>query len=156
MSEAAPLSEAEQRTWGAFAALLDLMSSALDAALHEHGLNLYSFAVLAALADAPGQTLRMSELAARVNSSPSRLSHMVRRLQDKGWVERSPASEDARGHLARLTGAGRRAVRDASPSHAAAVRSLVLVQLDQEQQEALHRLSCRLLEQFDVTLPGCG
>lgn len=98
----------------------------------------------------------MSELADRVHSSPSRLSHMVRRLEDKGWVERSPTREDGRGNLARLTDSGLRTVRRATTRHVAAVRSLVLDRLDPRQREQLHALSCRLLEQFDVDVPGCG
>ena len=35
------------------------------------------------------------------HTSPSRLSHMVRRLEDKGWVERTPATDDARGNVGR-------------------------------------------------------
>lgn len=151
-----PLDEDEQRTWGAFAALLDLLPSALDGELHEAGLTLFSYGLLAALAEAPDRTLRMSELADQVRSSPSRLSHMVRRLEDKAWVERSPASEDGRGNLARLTDAGLTTVRRATGRHLAAVRSLVLDPLDARQRDQLHDLSCRLLQQFGVDVPECG
>ena len=43
------------------------------------------YQVLAMLSEAPGRTLRMSELAAATTSSPSRLSHAVARLEEKGW-----------------------------------------------------------------------
>lgn len=155
MSETGALSGDERRTWGAFAALLDLMSSALDAGLHERGLNLFSYAVLAALADQPDRTLRMSELAAVTHASASRLSHMVRRLEDKGWVERSPAQSDGRGNLAHLTDEGLETVRRATPDHVAAVRALVLDPLDEAGREQLHALSCRLVQQFEVSLPEC-
>ncbi|HEX8970641.1 MarR family winged helix-turn-helix transcriptional regulator [Oryzihumus sp.] len=155
MSETGPLSEDEQRTWGAFSALLDLMSSALDAGLHERGLNLFSYAVLSALADQPDRTLRMSELAALTHASASRLSHMVRRLEDKGWVERSPAHADGRGNLAHLTDQGLQTVRLATPDHVTAVRTLVFDPLDGAGREQLHALSCRLVQQFGVSLPAC-
>jgi hypothetical protein len=44
------------------------------------------------LSDAPGRSLRMSELADSTQSSRSRLSHAVTRLEGLGWVRRSTST----------------------------------------------------------------
>ena len=51
------------------------------------------FEILVRLSVAPDGRLRMSELAARSNSSQSRLSHMTARLEQRGWIRRERAAE---------------------------------------------------------------
>ena len=51
-----------------------------------------SYIVLAMLSEAPGRSLRMSDLAARANSSPSRLSHTVTRLEERGHTLREQSA----------------------------------------------------------------
>ena len=46
------------------------------------------YEVLVRLSEAAGHRLRMSELADRSQSSRSRLSHAVGRLEEAGWVRR--------------------------------------------------------------------
>ena len=58
------------------------------------------------LSEAPERTLRMTALARRTNATLPRLSHVVRRLEDRGLVERFPCPEDGRATNARLTDAG--------------------------------------------------
>ena len=48
------------------------------------------YQILSRLHRDPARALRMSELAADVGFSPSRLSHAVRRMEEEGWIERSP------------------------------------------------------------------
>ena len=55
------------------------------------------------LSEAPERTLRMTALAQRTNATLPRLSHVVRRLEDRGLVERFPCPEDGRATNARLT-----------------------------------------------------
>jgi hypothetical protein len=74
--------------------------------------------VLALLSEAPGRTLRMSALAALAEGSLPRLSQVVARLEQRGWIRRIPDPADGRYTLARSRGrrlppnaAGRRASR---------------------------------------------
>ena len=69
------------------------------------------------LSEAPERTLRMTALAQRTNATLPRLSHVVRRLEDRGLVERFPCPEDGRATNARLTAAGWDAVVAAAPGH---------------------------------------
>ena len=54
----------------------------------------------------------MGELAAQTNSSRSRISHAVRRLEAKGWLARIEVDHDKRGQYANLTEAGLAALRN--------------------------------------------
>ena len=90
------------------------------------------------------------ELLAEVtNSSLSRLSHLVTRLEGRGLVRREPDPADGRFTNAILTGNGFRALTDAAPGHVAHVRSLVIDVLSPEQ---LRRLGCaadRIMSRID-------
>jgi DNA-binding MarR family transcriptional regulator len=88
----------------------------------------------------------MSQLAELTTSSPSRLSHAVARLEEKGWVRRERHPTDRRGALAVLTDAGLVAVRAAAPGHVSAVRDAVFDRLAPEQVAQLRAISERLLD----------
>lgn len=80
------LDDDQQRAWRQLLALVMELPAALESDLQRTtGLTTFEYLVLANLSEADDRTLRMSELAARANSSLSRLSHVVRRLSDNGW-----------------------------------------------------------------------
>jgi DNA-binding MarR family transcriptional regulator len=68
----------------------------------------------------------MSELAAIMGTSLSRLSHLVSRLEATGFVSRCPDASNGRFTLAKLNDAGYAKVVEAAPRHVARVRELVL------------------------------
>lgn len=92
---------------------------------HEMGMSHDDYILLSRLYRAEGQAMRMSDLAAELSSSPSRMSHTIARLEDRGWVERSRGVSDGRVVVARLTQAGAAKSREASPGHLALVERLV-------------------------------
>jgi DNA-binding MarR family transcriptional regulator len=101
------------------------MFNALDRQLRDDsGMSHDDYQILSRLHRAPARALRMSELAAEVGFSPSRLSHAVRRMEEEGWIERTPSEIDRRGTEAGLTDLGVKVVEDASPAHLALVRRL--------------------------------
>ncbi|MBU4213578.1 MAG: MarR family transcriptional regulator [Actinobacteria bacterium] len=139
------LSGADLETWSALATVLEWLPAALDAQLqHDSGLAHFEYGVLYALASAPACTLRMSVLAGYANSSLSRLSRAVGRLESRGWVRRTPDPTDGRSTLAILTDPGRRAVDEATPGHVRTVRRLVLDPLTQAQARQLREISRRI------------
>jgi DNA-binding MarR family transcriptional regulator len=101
------------------------------------------------LSEAPERTLRMTSLAQRSNATLPRLSHVVRRLEDRGLVERHPCPEDGRATNARLTQAGWDAVVAAAPGHVNTVRRHVLDPLTPRQLEHLRGIGDALLERLD-------
>jgi DNA-binding MarR family transcriptional regulator len=58
---------------------------------------------MSVLSEPDDRTLQMSQLAALTNASLSRLSHVITRLEKKGWVTRCPSAENGRITIARLT-----------------------------------------------------
>jgi SAM-dependent methyltransferase len=78
-----------------------------------------------------------------------RLSHVVRRLEDRGLVERFPCPQDGRATNARLTPAGWTTVVDTAPGHVATVRNNVIDALTPEQTTQLAAIAEAILERID-------
>jgi DNA-binding MarR family transcriptional regulator len=150
MDEGPWLDHDEQRAWRRTAAVMTLLPAALDAQLQrDAGLTQFSYLVLAMLSEEPGRTLPMSSLAATVNSSLSRLSHVVARLEQQGWVRREPSPESGRVTVARLTDAGLEKVVATAPGHAAEVRRLIFDALDDDGVASLACVTAAILGRLD-------
>jgi DNA-binding MarR family transcriptional regulator len=151
------LSDEQQAAWRPFVALLLRLPTALDAQLQKDaGINQFDYLVLSALSEAPCRTLRMSDLAATANSSLSRLSHVVSRLEAKGWVRRDACPSDGRAINAVLTDEGMEKVVATAPGHVAAVRELLVSSLTEEEFAQLGEISAKVLaaQGIKVTIPG--
>src|SRR5687767_1758803 len=121
------LSDRELAAWVRLAGLVELLPGVLDSQLQrDAGLSHFEYYVLAMLSEAPERTLRMTALAQRTNATLPRLSHVVRRLEDRGLVERFPCPEDRRATNARLTEQGWDTIVATAPGHVAAVREAVI------------------------------
>jgi DNA-binding MarR family transcriptional regulator len=141
------LNEEEQQTWRAFLGATRLVFEQLDRELQRdsaipHGY----YEILVRLSEAPDRSLRMSALADRSQSSRSRLSHAVARLEDKGWVKRDSCLEDKRGQVARLTDEGFAALAAAAPAHVEGVRAHVFDPLTPTQVRQLREISSALVD----------
>lgn len=136
--------------WLRLIAIVELLPGVLDSQLRrDAGLTHFEYFVLAVLSEADDRTLRMTALAHRTNATLARLSHVVRRLEERGLVERFPCPEDARATNARLTTNGWDAVVAAAPGHVANVRSHVLDALTAEQVRQLTEVGDALLARLD-------
>ncbi len=150
MTDTRWLSDAEQRDWVRFAAVLELLPAALDLQLtRDEHLTHFDYFTLAMLSEAPERTLRTSALAARTNATLPRLSRVLTRLEGEGFIARSPVLEDRRATNVTLTDAGWDKVVQAAPGHVGNVRSLVLDALSAEQIEQLGAISAALLTRLD-------
>jgi DNA-binding MarR family transcriptional regulator len=140
------LSDDEQRAWRHLAAVATLLPAALEAQLQrDAGLTHFGYWVMAMLSEAPGRTLRMSELALLANGSQSRLSHLMSRLEEHGWVRREKVGDDGRGWAAVLTDAGLDKLVATAPGHVEEVRQLVFDALTPEQVAALDEISAMIV-----------
>lgn len=149
------LSEDEQRAWRRLAAVILKLPAELERALQRDAdLSHFEYWVLALLSEAPDRTLQLSHLAAQANASLSRLSHVVTRLERRGWVERQPCPGDARATNALLTDAGWEKVVAAAPGHVETVRELVFEGLDGEAVEDLARVCQAILERLEASPQG--
>lgn len=140
----------ERAAWLALIAVVELLPSALDTQLRrDSGLTHFEYFVLAMLSEAPDRVLRMTALAQRTNATLPRLSHVVRRLEERGLIERFPCPEDGRATNARLTDDGMHAIEAAAPGHVETVRRLVLNPLTTTQVGQLTRIGTALLGALD-------
>jgi DNA-binding MarR family transcriptional regulator len=146
------LTAAELAAWRPLGGLLLKLPAALDTQMQrDSGLSHFEYLVLASLSEAPGRTRRMSALAALANGSLSRLSHVVKRLEARGWITRQPCPEDGRYTNAVLTDTGWEKVVASAPGHVEAVRSLILDALTEGELEQLGDMARRILTRLDAT-----
>jgi DNA-binding MarR family transcriptional regulator len=114
------------------------LPAALDAQLQrDSGLTFFEFLVLSLLSRSPGRTRRMNEVAEALSSSLSRLSHVVSRLEQRNYVERSRCPGVGRATNVSLSDAGHRKVKAATPGHIEEVRTLLFDPLTDAQVDAL-------------------
>jgi DNA-binding MarR family transcriptional regulator len=140
----------ESQAWAALAKTLIRLPAALDAQLRrDAGISHFEYQVLALLSGAPGRTLRMSALATLAEGSLPRLSQVVARLEQHGWVRRTPDPADGRYTLAILTGEGRAKVTEAAPGHVEEVRRLVFDPLTKAQSRQLREISRRIIRAIE-------
>jgi DNA-binding MarR family transcriptional regulator len=140
------LTDQEQRVWRRLAAVILQLPAALESQLQRDAdLTQFGYWVLAMLSEAPGRALRMSELAALSFGSQSRLSHLVGRLEEQGYVRRERVGVDRRGYLAVLTEAGNAKVVAAAPGHVEEVRARVFERLTPAQVDQLGEICAAIL-----------
>ena len=145
------LSPEQLDDWLDLAAVMIRLPSALESQLQKDAdLSQFEYFVMAHLSESPGREARMSELAMMANGSLSRLSHVVSRLERRGYVVRRQSPDDGRATLAHLTDDGFAKLADSAPGHVRRVRELVVDALTPEQLEALGAACRVVLERIDA------
>ncbi len=136
------LSAEEQRAWRAYLEANRLLFEAVSGQLQRAADVPHTYyEILVRLSEAPGRSLRMTELASASLSSKSRLSHAVARLEERGWVRRTDCATDRRGQVAQLTAKGFAALQDLAPGHVDCVRSSMFDALTPTQVKQLRTIS---------------
>lgn len=135
----------QQVAWRAFllgsARLNDALTRQLET---DSGVSLSEYEILVRLSEAPEHTARMSELAASLLHSRSRLTHTVSRLERRGLVQRETCLVDGRGVNCRMTETGWQLLREAAPGHVRAVRENLVDLLTDEQFRAVGEAMARV------------
>lgn len=150
-------SAAHQRAWRAYIETSLLLETHLDEDLRAAtGLSLIDYHVLLLLAEAPYRRLRMTDLAARMVFSPSRVTYQVKSMERRGLVVRQPSSTDKRVHYAVLTASGLEALRDAVPHHVGTVQSLFTDDLDEHELCVLVDVFTRLRQRLTAERAAAG
>ena len=120
---------------------LDLARSA---AFAEHHLDGWEFDVLSALRRAgPPYRLSPGQLVAETLVTSGTMTNRVDRLQERGWVRRSPAPDDRRGVIVELTAEGLGVV-DAALDDLLTHERAILGRLSEPEREVLAGLLRRL------------
>src|ERR1700736_6136492 len=101
------LTAAELDSWLSLVRLMTWLPWSIDQQLRrDSNLGMVEYQVLALLSESPGRTMRMSSLAEVTNASLSRLSHLFKRLEQRGLACRKPDPADGRFTNAILTDEG--------------------------------------------------
>src|ERR1700730_6410918 len=146
------LTAEELDSWLSVVRLMTWLSWSIDQQLRRDSeLGMVEYQVLAMLSESPEQTRRMSSLAEVTNASLSRLSRVVKRLEERRLVRRESDPTDGRFTNAILTEDGFEALAQAAPGHLAHVRSLVIDVLSPERLRRLGRDADRIMSHIDTS-----
>lgn len=144
------LDDEEMAAWLPLLRLVQLLPQALDKQLRaEAGISHAYYSVLAVLSAAEDRTLGMGELARLTLSSPSRLTHAVSVMEERGWLTRRQCTDDKRAQFATLTDAGVAVLERIAPGHVAEVRRTVFDRLDRDQVRQLRQIALAMLGELD-------
>lgn len=153
MTEDVPWLDPEERlVWLRFVRAASAVLADLDRQLQrDAGVAHSHFLILSTISMTPEDEMGVSTLAAELRYSPSRLSHALRRLEQEGWVARSPDPTDGRAQRVRLTAEGQARIDIVAPKHVVEVRRRVFDHLTTEQVTQLGAISDALLAGSDDT-----
>jgi DNA-binding MarR family transcriptional regulator len=144
------LDDDEQRAWLKLAGVMLKLSPALDSQLQrDFDLTHFDYLCLAMLSETEDRTLPMSALATQTNATLSRLSHVISKLERRGWVARTPSPHSRRVTLVSLTDDGWKVLVEAAPGHVETVRSLVFDDLTRDDVAALERVAGHIVERIE-------
>jgi DNA-binding MarR family transcriptional regulator len=144
------LNPGEQDAWKRFVAVVELLPGVLDSQLQrDASLTHFEYFTMAMLSESPDRTLRMTQLASITNSTLPRLSHVVSRLESRGFVARRPCEEDRRATNATLTDLGWEKVVQTAPGHVGTVLANVIDPLNARDVADLARIMSKVLTKLD-------
>jgi DNA-binding MarR family transcriptional regulator len=149
MEDSRWLTDEQQQAWRSLVSLLFQLPAVIDAQFQKDaGITHFEYMVLSTLSESPDRTRRMSDLAAMSSGSLSRLSHVVSRLERRGWVRRESCPGDGRFINAVLTDEGWDKVVATAPGHVEAIRKLVIEALSPEELRGLGGACQRILDRL--------
>jgi DNA-binding MarR family transcriptional regulator len=145
----------ENRAWRAFMHARHRLNAYLNRQLlQDSGLSEADYEILAVLSEHPTGHMPAQELGALVHWEKSRLSHQVRRMQERGLVARESNPADGRSTMISLLPVGRRAIEDAAPQHVHNVRRHFIDLFTRAELDTLAALSERVLDHLaDQSFP---
>lgn len=146
------LDDDELRAWLKLAGVMLKLGPALDSQLQRDSeLTHFDYLCLAMLSESDDRTRTMSDLAGKTNASLSRLSHVITKLEKRGYVSRCPSPASRRVTMVRLTDDGWDVLVKAAPGHVETVRSLVFDGLAPEDVAALERAAGHIVERIEAS-----
>jgi DNA-binding MarR family transcriptional regulator len=149
-----PLDAAEAAAWSTFERAQERLRSVMARELtQETGLSDADFQILSVLASAYRGRLRAFDLRCELQWEKSRLSHQLRRMEQRGLIRREACADDGRASDVVLTDAGREAGVRGKCARAGSIRRHVLGPLGKERLAALADLAMDLDMGLRDTLP---
>lgn len=130
----------------------EYMDAYLNRMLTAFGLTMTEYRMMVVLTDAPGQRLRMSDLASDARHSLSRSSHTIARMESRGWVKRVPHDSDRRVIFVTPTPEGLELFERARPAYHANVRRIFVDAIGEDLIEAIDGAAQRIISSTTAML----
>ncbi len=155
MGDVAWLSADELVIWKNYVASSMILNESLERQLQrDSGMPFTYYMIMVMLSEASDRTQSMSVLARLNQSSPSRVSHAVARMEERGWVTRQRDHDNARIVRATLTDEGWRALDKAAAGHVRQVRAALFDRLTPDQIEQLGQIAKAIRGDVDLEVPA--
>jgi DNA-binding MarR family transcriptional regulator len=136
--------------WASYQRMRVLLTGRINRELaHKTGLSEADYEILNALTETSAESVRALALRCGLAWEKSRLSHQLRRMEERGLVRREECIEDNRGAVIRVTDDGRKLAAEARVHYEEAVRRYVTDVLTPEQMDALGTIAETVLLQLE-------
>ena len=146
------LTEDELASWLPLSGVMLKLGTALDSQLQrDSDMTHFDYLCLAMLSEEADWTSTMSSLAARTNASLSRLSHVISKLEKRGWVSRCRSEISRRVTMVTMTEEGYAVLVAAAPGHVETVKSLIYDGLAPEDVASLRKVMLHILERIEAS-----
>ena len=140
------LDEQDADVWRTLWTFVSWVPARLDEHLKRtERMSLPDYMALLSIAQADGHTTTMTNLAQATMMSPSRLSHVMDRLEDRGFTQRNRGEHDRRSTYASLTQDGVEFVVRATPEVIAHLRSTIFEAVTPEEAEQLNTIMTKIM-----------
>ena len=144
------LSECQAAAWASYQRMRVQVAGQMNRELaRKTGLSEADYEILTALTEAPDDSVRALALRCGLQWEKSRLSHQLRRMEERGLVQREECTEDNRGTIVRVTEAGRKIAAEARQHYEEAVRRYVIDVLSPAQLAALGDIAETVLSRLE-------
>ena len=144
------LSDTQLASWANYQRMRVRLTERINRQLAQKaGLSEADYEILSALIESPNESVRALALRCGLEWEKSRLSHQLRRMEERDLITRQECAEDNRGSVIRVTEAGRKLANEAKVYYEEAVRQYVVDMLTAEQLQALGTIAETILNQVE-------
>lgn len=144
------LTTQQESAWASYQRMRTRLTGRINRELAQQtGLSEADYEILTALIELPNETVRSMALRCGLEWEKSRLSHQLRRMEERGLIRREECVEDNRATVIRITDEGRRLAAEAQRCYEAAVQRYVMDVLTPEQLDALETIAETVLAQLE-------
>jgi DNA-binding MarR family transcriptional regulator len=143
-------SESLLSAWSAFFVAHALAVQKIEKSLLAHApLSLYEYDVLLTIDRSPEKKLRYSELASRSLFTKSGITRIMKRLEERGFIDRRKCESDGRGVFAELNKSGGKALKDTWTIYSKGILEIFDPALTQAEAKALESILGKIIDEVN-------
>lgn len=147
------LSQTHLEIWTAYQRMGLRLDAIMAQELARTGLSQADYEILSALLESPHDSVRAISLRCGIAWEKSRLSHQLRRMEQRGLIQREACEEDNRSAVVRISERGRELAIEAKACYEHAVRRYFIEALSEGELEQLADISQMVLSHLDNLHP---